>query len=329
MKKYKVIVTDDRFSIYAVERAVLEAAGAELFVHNCKSDDELLAAAKDAEGIIVNLYPMNSQVIKNLSGCRVISRYGVGYDNVNIEAATEAGIWVTYVPDYGVEEVSDHVLGLLLGLVRNIPFVHREILKGAWNLQNRITVPRIAGKVLGIIGYGRIGRSLQRKAAAFGFSRVLVSDPYVNPAEITAQGGVPVSRNELLETADFISVHVCLTRETKHLLGEKEFRLMKKGAIVINTSRGSIIDEAALCAALKANRIAGAGLDVFEAEPIAADNPLRNLENVLLTSHMAYYSEESIVELKTKAALNVAEVLMGNKPLYPINNIENKTAVNR
>lgn len=321
MKKYKVIVTDDRFGTYEEERAVLEEIGADLVVHDCMNDDELIAAARGADGIIVNLYPMNSQVMQRLNGCRIISRYGVGYDNVNVEAATNAGIWVSIVPDYGVEEVSDHVLALLLGLVRNIPFVHREIKNGKWNLQNQITVPRLTGKVLGIIGYGRIGRSLHRKVSGFGFSRVLVTDPYVTPGEIRAHGGEPVSMEVLLKTADFISIHVCLNRETKHMIGAKELQLMKSAAIIINTARGGIIDENALCNALKSRQITAAGLDVFETEPIKEKSILFELENVLLTSHMAYYSEESIVELKTKAARNVAEVLKGNKPLYPINNI--------
>lgn len=319
MSAFRVVVTDDRFGSYDEERAVLEEIGCALEVCDLQDQHEAADRLRGAEGLLVNLFPINRELIAGLDSCRVLSRYGVGVDNVDIEAATARGIWVARVPDYGFEEVSDHALALLLSLGRNLLYVDKRIRQGDWNLKNEYRNYRIRGRVLGIVGFGLIGRALNRKVQSLGFSTVLVNDPYVDREVIEAQGGRSVDLETLAREADYISIHVPLTAETDGMFSDGLFRRMKPGAILVNTSRGGIVDERALVAALDAGAITGAGLDVYEHEPLPIDSRLRDMERVILTDHTAYYSEEAIVDLKTKAAQNIAEVLQGREPIYPVN----------
>ena len=317
MSRFRVVVTDDRFGDYQQENAVLAELGCRVEVLDLSgSRDELL---EDADAILVNLHPMPAPLIRRLRRCRVISRYGVGYDNVDVPAATEAGIWVARVPDYCTEDVSDHALALLLACVRRIPFVDRRVREGAWNLRSEQPARRIAGKTLGIVGYGRSGRALHRKVSGLGLARVLVCDPHKYPRDILAEGAEPADLDTLLAQADFVSLHVPLSPETRHLLGPARLARMRPQAILINTSRGQVVEEQALAGALACGRLAYAGLDVFEHEPLGAASPLAGLANVVLSDHAGYYSEESLDELKTKAARNVAAVLLGGEPPYPVN----------
>jgi D-3-phosphoglycerate dehydrogenase len=317
MGAFRVVVTDDRFGDYRQEDAVLAELGSRVEVLDLSDGrDEPLA---DADAILVNLHPLPAALIRSLRRCRVISRYGVGYDNVDVEAATEAGIWVARVPDYCTEDVSDHALALLLACVRRIPFVDRRVREGAWNLRSEQPARRIAGKTLGIVGYGRSGHALHRKVSGLGLARVLVCDPGRYPRDILAEGGQPAALDALLEEADFVSLHVPLNPDTRHLLGPAQFSRMRPQAILVNTSRGPVVDEAALAAALASGQLGYAGLDVFEHEPLGAASPLAGLANAVLSDHTGYYSEESLVELKTKAARNVAAVLRGGEPPYPVN----------
>ncbi|MGA2763358.1 MAG: C-terminal binding protein [Spirochaetia bacterium] len=319
MSKFRVIVADDRYGSYSEEEAILSEIGATLEVRNLSSEEEALRLLPSADGIFVNLFPLNRRIIESLARCRVISRYGVGYDNVDVEAATRKGIWVARVPDYCFEDVSDHALGLLLGCVRKIAYKDRLVREGKWNLTKVQPCHRIAGRTLGLIGFGAIARCLLHKVSGFGLARVLTYDPYVDSAEAKKAGAISVDLSTLVGESDYISVHAPLSPETKGLIGEKEVGLMKPSAIIINTSRGPVVDEGAIATALREGRIAAAGLDVFGVEPLPPSSPLRGLDNVILSDHTGWYSEESVGELKTKAAKNVALVLTGGKPLYPVN----------
>ncbi len=321
MDKFTVVVTDDRFGSYGEEEEILAPLGARIVVKNLASEEEAVRELVSADAVLLNLFPLTARVISRLERCKVISRYGIGYDNVDVEEATRRGIWVCRVPDYCVEETSEQALALLLACARRISYKDREIRKGRWNLHEEMHTGRIGGKVLGIVGYGAIGRRFHRKAAGLGFSRVLVSDPYVDPALIEIAGAHPVDARILYRESDFISLHVPLTKETRGMISVREIGVMKKTAVIVNTSRGPVIDERALMAALLEGRIAGAGLDVFEKEPLPAESGLMKMDNVVLSDHASWYSEESVVELKTKAARNVAAVLSGEKPHYPVNEI--------
>ncbi len=319
MATYRVLVTDDRYGSYEEEKSVLKEIGAAVEVHNLGDESETARVLQDADAILLNLHPLPGSVIRQLGKCRVISRYGVGYDNVDVDAATAAGIWVARVPDYCLEDVSDQALALLMGCVRKVAFKDRRIREGGWDLHKEQPSYRIAGRTLGLVGYGSIARTLHRKVSGLGLARVLAFDPYVERKEIEDAGAEAVSLRTLLKAADFISVHAPLNKETRGLIGARELAQMKKGSILINTSRGPLLDEQAVADALAAGRIAYAGLDVFENEPLPEDSPLRKLDNVILSDHAGWYSEESVAELKTKAAQNVLEVLKGGPPLYPVN----------
>lgn len=322
MSRFRIVVTDDRYGgNYAIERKVLQEIDAALEVHDLRSDEEAAGVLKGADGVLVNLYPMRASTIEQLDRCRVLSRYGVGYDNVDIDAATKKGIWVTRVPDYSLEDVSDHAVALLLAAVRKVTFRDRSIREGRWNLPPRQPSYRTNGKVLGIIGFGAIGRTLARKMSGFGLSRVLIHDPYVDAKAAREAGVISVDLETLLRESDFVSLHAALTPQTRHLLDTTTLALMKPTAILVNTSRGPLVKEAALADALASDRLAGAGLDVFEEEPLPMESPLRQLDNVILSDHAGWYTEESVVELKTKAARNIVEVLNGEAPTYPVNRL--------
>ncbi len=321
MGNYLIVVTDDRYGNYDEEREVLKRIGAELKITNCSSESEVIDVVRDADGVLVNLAPITKRVIDAMNKCRVISRYGVGYDNVDVEAATDRGIWVARVPDYSFEDVSDHALALLLGAVRKIVYKDRKIREGKWNIREEQPIFRVRGRVLGLIGYGAIARTLHRKVSGLGLSEVLVYDPFVDESIIKQAGAKKVPFEDVLKRSDYISIHVPLNSDTKHMFSKNEFSLMKSNAIVVNTSRGPVIDEKALINALRSGVISYACLDVFETEPLPEGHPLKSLDNVILTDHTGYYSEESLVELKTKAARNIVEVLKGKKPVYPVNQI--------
>ena len=322
MVKYKVVVTDDRYGSYKEENEVLSELGIEVEVHNFKDKTEAKRVLKKADAVLVNLFPMTKEIILSMDNCKVINRYGVGYDNVDVKAATEKGIWISRVPDYSMEDTSDHALAHLFNCVRKITYRDRMIREGKWDLHKDWPSFRIAGKTLGLIGFGNISKTLFRKVSGFGLGSILVYDPYVDDTAIIKAGGTPVPLEELLKESDYISIHAPLTEETEGMIGSSEFRLMKNSAVIINTSRGPIIDEDALYSALKGGKIAAAGIDVYKTEPLPEASPLRSLDNITFTDHAGWYSEESIVELKTKAARNILEVLKGNKPVYPVNTIQ-------
>jgi len=321
VSRFTVVIADDRYASYREEEEVLREVDAEIRVFRSGAPAEAKKTFASADGILVNLYPMTAEMIDSLKGCRVISRYGVGYDNVDVEAATRKGIWVTFVPDYCFEEVADHALALLLCCIRKIGYKDRMVRQGRWNTHRDQPCYRVEGKTLGILGYGNAAHTLLRKVSGLGFGRVLMCDPYVRASTIKAAGAVPVDLPVLMAESDYISVHVTLTPETRHMIGREQLALVKPGAILVNTARGPVLDENALAEALASGRLGGAGLDVFEKEPLPAESPLRNLDTVVFTDHAGWYSEESMGELKTKAARNVAAVLAGGPPLYPVNRL--------
>lgn len=318
---FKVAVTDDRYGSYTEEKNVLKEIGAELIILDPENKGEFEQKITDADALLVNLHPMTGELISKLDKCKVISRYGVGYDNVDVDAATKKGIWVARVPDYSIEDVSDQALALLLACVRKVAYKDRMIRNGKWNLHDDQPCHRIKDGVLGLIGYGSISRRFHEKTIGFGLSKVLVYDPFVDDETIKSNGGVPVDLATILTNSDFISIHAPLTETTRGMIGKDQLQLMKKGAILVNTSRGPVLNEADVAEALKAGIITGAGLDVFETEPVSLDSPLLKLDNVVLSDHTGWYSEESKKELKTKAALNIVSVLKGGKPIYPINEV--------
>ncbi len=320
--RFTVVVTDNRYDSYREEEAVLGTIGAELQVRDFKSPAEAIIGLAEADGALVNLFPVDAKVIAGMRNCRVLSRYGVGFDNVDVAAATAKRIWVARVPDYCFEDVSDQALAMILGCVRGVAFKDRGVRAGRWNLHKEAPSFRVAGKTLGLVGYGAIARTLHRKFSGLGLARVLAYDPYLDPALVRKSGAEPVALSDLLRQSDYVSIHVPLGPETRGLIGEGQLALMKPTAILVNTSRGPVVDEAALARALEAKVLAAAGLDVFAQEPLPASSPLRRLANVTLSDHAGWYSEESVVELKRKAAENIVAVLSGGTPKYPVNKID-------
>ncbi len=311
----KIAITDHPFPSTDVERSALQKLGAEVVLGNCTTQEEVLGLVRDADAILVTYAPITKRVIDGLLRCRIISRYGIGLDNIDLEAATRRGITVTYVPDYCVNEVSEHAMALLLALARKITLLDRAVHDGEWDYRPFRPFPRVSGKTLGLLGFGKIGRAMAAKAQAFNM-RVLVHDPYI-AEDVAHQCGCELarSREELFSTSDFISVHTPLTPETKGSIGARELSLMKDTAFLVNTARAEIIDEDALYEAIKTGRPAGAGLDLLaKRDP---GHKLYSLPQVVLTPHAAFYSEESILELQTRAVDEVVRAFTGKPPLCP------------
>jgi D-3-phosphoglycerate dehydrogenase / 2-oxoglutarate reductase len=321
MSQYRVVVTDDRFDGYDEENSVFAHIGCRVEVHDLGNEEETLEVLREADAVLLNLHPLPSSIVSRLTRCRVISRYGVGFDNVDVAAATARGIWVANVPDYARNEVAEHALALLLCCERMVAWRDRRIRSGNWGLGRGQPSYRIQGKTLGLVGFGAIGRTFHAKTAGLGFSRTLVFDPYVPADVVSAAGAEHVPMEDLLRNSDFLSLHVSLTQETRKLIGPRELAMVKPGAVIVNTSRGGVVDEAALAQAIRSGVVRAAGLDVFEAEPLPRESELLRLDRVVLTDHAAFYSEESIHDLKTKAALNVLAVLEGAAPPYPVNRL--------
>jgi D-3-phosphoglycerate dehydrogenase len=315
---FVVAVTDYVFASLEPERAVLEPLGVELRPKQCRSEEEIIALTRDADAVLNCYAKMTARVIENLERCRIIARYGIGVDNVDLAAATKARIPVTNVPDYCIDEVSDHALALLLALARRVTVADARVKAGAWDVVAHAGIRRLRGRTLGLLGFGKIARALASKAQALGM-KVMAYDPYLAPEEIGRFGAEPAGLEKLLAEADAVSIHVPLCPETRNLIGERELARMKPAAFLINTSRGGIVDEQALASALKETRLAGAALDVLSVEPPPTDHPLRQALNIILTPHLAFYSRESVIELQTKAAEEVARALRGEPPRCPVN----------
>jgi D-3-phosphoglycerate dehydrogenase len=318
MTRLLVAITDSVFPTLEPVERVLAELDAEVQLAAEPTPDGILAAARRADGLLVTYAKVTGAIIRELERCRVIARFGIGVDNVDIQAATDKGIVVTRVPDYCIDEVSDHALALLFALVRKIPHSNQQVNAGVWSVNTVAPIHRLRGHTLGLVGFGQIPHALAPKAQAMGLS-VIAFDPYVPGDSMEALGVRQVGLDELLRESDYISVHAPLTADTHHMFNREAFRKMKSEAVLINTARGPLIDEAALAEALDAGELAGAGLDVLEKEPPAADSPLLGRSDVILTPHTGFYSVESLVELQTKAAQEVARVLRGERPRNPVN----------
>jgi len=312
-----VVVSDSVFPNLDPARTVLSAIGAELQMASAPTAEAIAKAATAADALLVTYAKITAEIIQQMPRCRIISRFGIGVDNVDIPAATDRGIVVTKVPDYCIDEVSDHAMALLLALARKIPFSNAQVHGGKWAMSAVVPIHRLRGTVLGLVGFGRIPQLVAPKAKAFGI-RVVAFDPYV-PSEVFARAGVErVDFAQLLNISDYVSIHSPLVPETRNLFNAEAFRQMKPTAYVINTARGPIVDVAALAAALDAGHLAGAALDVMPQEP-PVDSPVVGRADVILTPHTSFYSEESLVELQVKAAEEVVRVLSGQAPRNPVN----------
>lgn len=317
MSKLLIAVTDSPFPSLDPVKAALERLDPELRMANSASPEDILAVARNADAIIVCYARLTGDLLRQLTRCKVIGRTGLGVDNIDLPAAKERGITVTYVPDYCLHEVSDHAMALLLALARKIPFSNKLVQAGRWEMPAVVPIRRLQGQVLGLVGFGHIPRLVAPKARAFGL-KIVACDPHVAPDVLKSAGVEGVSFDRLCEVSDFISVHAPLLPATRGLVNADAFAKMKPGMLIVNTARGPLIDEAALIAALDAGKIGGAALDVVTVEPLAKDSPLLNRDNVILTPHTGFYSVEALEELQTKAATDVARVLSGEKPVYPI-----------
>lgn len=314
---YRVVIADCDFPSFDLERAELHGL-AELQVFQCRTEAEVIAAAREADGILVQYAPLSREVIESLRRCRVIARYGIGVDMIDLPAADRRGIWVVNVPDYCVEEVSDHAVALMLALVRRLPRLDAAVRRGQWDVSLAGPVSRLADCTVGLVGLGKIARRVAEKMKGFG-CRLLGYDPYADPRAGGGPGVELVGLDELVRLSDLLSLHAPLSVETRHLVGESLLRRMKPTAFLINTSRGGLIDETALVAALEKGWIAGAALDVAESEPRGPQDPLLKAENVLLTPHAAFYSAQSRQELQRRTARAAAQVLRGEPPANPVN----------
>lgn len=318
MKDYTVVVTDYEYQDIAQEKAIVAEFGAKLLEYQYKDAKNLMAVTKDADAIIVQYAQITKEIIDNLDHCKMIIKYGIGVNNIDVDAASAKDIYVCNVPDYGIDEVANHSIALLLALSKKLPIVTKSLRGGNWGFGSTVPLHRLAGSTLGLVGLGRIPMDVAHKMKGFGMT-ILAYDPYISP-EAAAQAGVTLTDlDTLYRQSDFISLHCPLTADTTHLIDKAAFAKMKPSAFLINTSRGPIIDQNALLEALETKRIAGAGLDVFEEEPLDAENKLLSMDNVICTPHCAWYSEEAISVLQRKAAEEVVNVLAGNQPFHAVN----------
>jgi D-3-phosphoglycerate dehydrogenase len=286
---------------------------------NAYDEGPLVERMKKADGLLLLAhFPLTTKTISGMTRCKGIVKVAVGYDNVDLRAAGEKGIIVTNIPDYCVEDVADHAIGFIISHARKIPICDRNMRKGNFDWRVSRPVIRLKGKTLGIIGYGRIGRSVAIRGRALGMN-VLECDPYIRPGEERPVGAEAVDMDTLLSKSDMVTLHVNLTPETRHLIGEAQLRKMKKTAYLINTCRGPVVDQEALYKALTEGWIAGASLDVFEKEPPDMAHKLLQLDSFVSTPHMAWYSEESLEEEVRKANEEMARILKGERPKYQVN----------
>jgi D-3-phosphoglycerate dehydrogenase len=315
----KVLLTDFTWEAPVVEQTLYGAAGHELIVAAGKDEESLCAAAPGCAAITTCYARVTARVMDAAGpSLKHVARYGVGVDNIDIAAATARGILETNVPDYCIDEVSYQALAMALDLARRTTALDRAMRAGQWAPQAAGPIYRLRGRTFGILGLGRIGTASAAKAVAFGFT-VLAHDPYLTPDQAAQRGARLVDLPTLLAESDIISLHAPLTPETHHIINADTLARMKPTAYLINTARGPLVDNDAVVAALRAGRLAGAGLDVQEGEPLPITHPLFTLDNVLLTPHVAFYAEESLVDLQRRCAEEVIRVLAGQPPRNPIN----------
>ncbi|GAB4519108.1 MAG: C-terminal binding protein [Anaerolineae bacterium] len=316
--QFKVVITDHYFPTVDPEREILKEIDAEVVELGTRDPETIIAAARDADAVIVGHALFTPELIAQLERCRVIVRYGVGFDNVDLDAATAHGIYVCNVPDYCTDDVATHAIMLALACLRRLPHQMQVARTDNWKAGVTGDVPRLAGLTFGILGLGRIGSAAARKARGLG-CQVIACDPYIEPEQFAAVDATPVTFEELLARSDILSLHTPLTPETRGLFDEETLRKMKPSAILVNTARGPIVRNAALVRALREGWIAGAGLDVLEQEPAPPDEPLLHEPHAIVTPHIAWYSETAKLELQKRAAQEVVRVLTGEGPRNLVN----------
>ncbi len=314
----RVVVTDHVFGDLEIERSLLEPLGAEVVLAPATDEETLAGLARGADALLVCYAPVPRAVVEAAAegGVRVISRYGIGYDNVDVQAASEHGILVTNVPDYCLDEVADHTLALLLAAARGVVQASDSVRSGGWSVPQE-GIHSLKGRQLTLVGIGRIGAKVAQRALVFGL-RVVAYDPFVTEAPV---GGIELasSLGEALAEADFVSLHAPMTPENRHLIGEATIAQMKRAPVLVNTSRGGLVDLEAATAALEAGRLAGVAVDVTEPEPLPEDHRLRTHPRAIVTPHMAFYSAEAQAELQRRAADEVARALRSEPPRSPVN----------
>jgi D-3-phosphoglycerate dehydrogenase len=312
----RVVVSDHPSGRLDVEHELLDPLGAELVVAPSTDAETLAGLAREADALLVCYAPIPATVVAAAAeaGCRVISRYGIGFDNVDVEAATRAGIVVTNVPDYCLDEVADHTLALLLASTRGIVTAAEAVREGGWAWG--VTLHSLQGRVLALIGIGRIGTKVAERAHAFGL-RVVAYDPFVQASPPGVE--LVASLEEALAVADMVSLHLPLSAENRHVIRDETIAAMERSPVLINTSRGGLVDLDAVRRALDDGRLSSAALDVTDPEPLPADHPLRTHPKAIVTPHMGYYSEEAQAELQRRAAEEVVRALRGEPPRSPVN----------
>jgi D-3-phosphoglycerate dehydrogenase len=309
------MITDCDHGSIEEEKEELGRIGAELILAQIREEEDLIRVCKEADGLINQYAILNRNVLNHLPKCKVVARYGVGVDSIDLRAATDLGIIVANVPDYCIDEVATHAVAMLLTLIRKTAFFDRKVKSGQWNFRQGVPIHRIQGKILGLIGCGKIGFEVAKRISTFGV-KVMAFDPYIHSTEEKIE---LTDLETILRKSDFISIHCPLNESTRHLIGEQAFKKMERKPFLINTSRGPIVNEKALIQALEEGRISGAGLDVLETEPPGSENPMLKMQNVIFSPHVGFYSEESISELKRRTAKNVSDVLTGRRPGSVVN----------
>lgn len=315
----RVVVTDYNFSDLEIERDIFESIGAEVVGADADTDEEVIEAAEGADALLDQYAPVGPAVFDAAPDLQVVGRYGIGVDTVDLDAATEHGVWVVNVPSYCEDEVSTHALSLLLACERRVARFDAAIDSGTWDWKLGRPIFRLRGRTLGLAGFGKIPQRLVEKVSGFGLN-VIAYDPYVTAEELAEHGAEKVSFDKLLDRSDAVSVHTPLTDETHHLFDGDAFEAMDDDTVVVNTARGGVIDTDALAEALETGELRAAGLDVLPEEP-PGDSPLVGHDDVVLTPHVSWYSEDSLVELRRTVAEDVARVLQGEEPENPVNDL--------
>lgn len=316
MRQPLVVAIDDGYPSYDQEQGLLAAAGARFALRPVRGDaDAAVEAVRDAAIVLVRESPVSRRAIEAMAAGRAVIRYGIGVDNIDQQAARERGIFVANVPDYGTDEVSSQAVALALAVSRRVRLHDREVRAGRWSTGVIAPMHRLRGRTLGLVGYGRIARMTHAKLAGFGFGRVLVHDPR---AELP-DGAESASVDDICREADLISLHAPLNAQTRHLIDRQRLALMRPTAILVNTARGGLVDLDALHEALRDGRLLGAGLDVFDPEPPDPKHPLFALDNVVVTNHIGWYSEEAMRDLQRMAAEEAVRVLHGEPPRHWLN----------
>ncbi len=302
------------------EKEEIIKVGAELVDIEAATDVEIIASASDADVIFTNSANFSREVIQSMPKLRAIIRCGVGYDVIDVRAATENGILVVNIPDYCIDEASNHAITLLLAVVKKLVLLDGYVRRNLWDDAQKILapMPSVYGQILGVIGCGNLGLATARKARCLNMM-VLGYDHHLDKYEAAVDGIELTSLEDLLQKSDFISIHLPLNKETFHFIGEKELKKMKSSAYLINTARGAVVDESALIKALQEKWIAGAGLDVFETEPVTPDNPLITMDNVILTPHTASYSDAAFKKLRISVGQEAARIVLGKWPKNVVN----------